>query len=89
MTLQELEQAEGSMQQQWHDLVMAEQRGEPLDTLEQMYDSYILLAEEYNRCHDAYEEQERQQRRRQASSHEHKKAHRSRGGDKQDMRLAS
>ena len=86
MTLRELEQAERCMQQQWHDLVMAEQQGEPLDTLEQMYDSYILLAEEYNRCHDAYEGQ---QRRQQASSHEGKKAHRSRGGDKQDMRLAS
>ena len=89
MTLRELEQAERFMQQQWHDLVMAEQQGEPLDTLEQMYDSYILLAEEYNRCHDAYEEQTRQQRQGQASPDGNKKAHRSRGGDKQDMRLAS
>ncbi len=86
MTLRELEQAERSMQQQWHDLVMAEQQGEPLDTLEQMYDSYILLAEEYNRCHDAYEEQESQ---RKSRLHGHKKAHQSRGGNQQDIRLAS
>lgn len=54
MTMQELEQAEKSMQQQWHDLVMAEQQGEPLETLEQMYDTYILLAEEYNRYSAQY-----------------------------------
>jgi hypothetical protein len=65
MTFRELEQAERSMQQQWHDLVMAEQRGEPLDTLEQMYDNYILLAEEYNRCREAYEAQQRQRRQKQ------------------------
>lgn len=86
MTLRELEQAERSMQQQWNDLVAAEQQGEPLDTLEQMYDSYILLAEEYNRCHDAYEGQQRQRKTR---THGHKKARRSRGGDQQDIRLAS
>ena len=55
MTLQELECAEKNMQQQWHDLVMAEQRGEALDVLEQMYDTYILLAEEYNRCSAEYQ----------------------------------
>ena len=86
MTLRELEQAERSMQQQWHDLVMAEQQGEPLDTLEQMYDNYILLAEEYNRCHDAYEGQQRHQ---QGGPRGHKKAHRPRGAERHDMRLAS
>ena len=62
MNMRELEHAEKSMQQQWHDLVMAEQQGEPLETLEQMYDTYILLAEEYNRCSEKYqcEQQQRQ-----------------------------
>lgn len=84
MTSRELEQAERAMQQQWHDLVMAEQQGETLDTLEQMYDNYILLAEEYNRCHSTYEEQQKHQGRQQTGP-----THRSRGKDQQDMRLAS
>ena len=50
MSLTELERAEKCMQQQWYDLVMAEQQGSSLEVLEQMYDTYILLAEEYNRC---------------------------------------
>ena len=54
MTLAELENAEQRMQRQWYDLVMAEQEGEPLEVLEQLYDSYILLVEEYNRCSDEY-----------------------------------
>jgi hypothetical protein len=49
MTMQELEHVEKNMQQQWHDLVIAEQEGAALQTLEQMYDTYILLAEEYQR----------------------------------------
>ncbi len=55
MTLAELERAEKCMQQQWYDLVMAEQQGNSLEALEQMYDTYILLAEEYNRCYEAYQ----------------------------------
>ena len=55
MTLAELEHAEKRMQQQWHDLVMAEQEGKPLETLEQMYDEYILLAEDYNHCMEEYQ----------------------------------
>jgi hypothetical protein len=55
MTLVELEQAEKCMQQQWYDLVTAEQQGSSLEVLEQMYDTYILLAEEYNRCCEAYQ----------------------------------
>lgn len=62
MTFQEVEQAESAMQQQWHNLVMAEQRNEPIETLEKLYDHYILLAEEYNRCRDALEAQQRQRR---------------------------
>jgi hypothetical protein len=54
MTLAELENAEQRMQQQWYNLVMAEQEGEPLEVLEQLYDSYILLVEEYNHCSDEY-----------------------------------
>ncbi len=57
MTLAELEQAEKCMQQRWRDLVMAEQQGSSLEVLEQMYDTYILLAEEYNRCCEAYEQE--------------------------------
>ena len=52
--MQELEQVEKNMQRQWHDLVIAEQEGAPLETLERMYDTYILLAEEYNRCSEEY-----------------------------------
>ena len=55
MTLAELEYTEKRMQQQWHDLVMAEQEGASLQELEQMYDSYILFLEEYNRCSEAYQ----------------------------------
>jgi hypothetical protein len=55
MTMQELERVEKNMQQQWHDLVIAEQQGAALETLEQMYDMYILLAEEYNRCSEEYQ----------------------------------
>ncbi len=58
MTLTELEHAEKCMQQQWHDLVMAEQQGHALEVLEQMYDAYILLAEEYNRCLEAYQQEQ-------------------------------
>ena len=55
MTLAELERAEETMQQQWYELVMAERQGSSLEVLEQMYDTYILLAEEYNRCcHDPH-----------------------------------
>ena len=55
MTLAEIERAEEDMQQQWYDLVMAEQQGSSLKVLEQMYDIYILLAEEYNRCCEAFQ----------------------------------
>jgi hypothetical protein len=62
MILAELEYAEKRMQQQWHDLVMAEQEGASLQTLEQMYDSYILFLEEYNRCSEAYQREGRTRR---------------------------
>ena len=53
MTQTDLEHAQKAMQQQWYDLVMAEQQGSTLDVLEHMYDTYILLVEEYNRCYEA------------------------------------
>jgi len=74
ITVQELEHAEKSMQQQWHDLAMAEQRGEPLEMLEQMYDRYILLAEEYNLCSEKFQ-QELAQAERGHAVREGKKQH--------------
>ena len=62
MTMQELEQAEKNMQRQWHDLVLAEQEGAALETLERMYDTYILLAEEYNRCSEEYQREQQRAR---------------------------
>ena len=52
VTQTDLERAQKAMQQQWYDLVMAEQEGSSLDELEHLYDTYILLAEEYNRCYE-------------------------------------
>lgn len=54
MTRAQLQSAEQRMQQQWHDLVMVEQAGKPLEILEQMYDCYILLAEEFNTLKATY-----------------------------------
>jgi len=65
MTIAQVEIAEQRMQQQWHDLVMAEQASQPLEVLEQMYDSYILLAEEFNASVEEYQRQ-RQSRRTNA-----------------------
>lgn len=62
MTKAQVEVAEQRMQQQWHDLVMAEQAGQTLEVLEQMYDSYILLAEEYNACMEEYQRQKQERR---------------------------
>jgi hypothetical protein len=57
MTLAQVEYAEQRMQQQWHDLVMAEQAGKPSEILEQMYTVYILLAERFNATTDEYQRQ--------------------------------
>ena len=88
MTLAEAEQR---MQQQWHDLVKAEQAGASLEMLEQMYDRYILLAEEYNACLENYQRQS--QSRRQASSAGRAKnitgPAMPRQGNKHDAKLAS
>ena len=66
MTLAQVEYAEQRMKQQWHDLVMAEQAGASLEELEQMYDLYILLAQEYNACSEAYQHQKQSRGRRKA-----------------------
>ena len=57
MTQTDLEHAQKAMQQQWYDLVMAEQQESSLDVLEHMYDNYILLAEEYNRRYEASQQE--------------------------------
>jgi hypothetical protein len=57
MTVAQVEYTEQRMQRQWHDLVRAEQEGQPLGKLEQMYNKYILLVEEYNACVEEYQRQ--------------------------------
>lgn len=91
MTLQELENAEKNMQQQWHDLVMAEQQGAALDVLEQMYDTYILLAEEYNRCSEAFQREQDGKRsgRSAGKRHDNKRGYGSSEKQKDRVRLAS
>lgn len=91
MTLAQLEYAEQRMQQQWHDLVMAEQAGRPLEELEQMYDRYILMAEEYNASVQEYERQ-KQERRKASSARQSNNVTGPtlpRKGKKQDAKLAS
>ena len=55
MTSAQLEHAQKRMQQKWSELVMAEQRGTPMQALERMYSSYVLAVEEYNRCSAEYQ----------------------------------
>jgi len=50
MTSTQLEYAEKRMQQKWHDLIMAEQKGASKPVLERMYNAYMLAVEDYNRC---------------------------------------
>ncbi len=52
----ELTSIEKRMQQQWNDLVRAEQEGVSLEVLELMYDSYIQAMEEYNRYSMEYQQ---------------------------------
>lgn len=63
MTLAQVQYAEQQMLQQWHDLVMAEQASQPLEVLEQMYDRYILLAEEFNARTEEYQCQKQNKHR--------------------------
>lgn len=61
MTSTELEYAEKRMQQKWHDLVMAEQKGAAAQVLERMYNAYMLAVEEYNRCSSEYQREHQEQ----------------------------
>ncbi len=88
MSLTELERAEKHMQQQWYDLVMAEQQGSSLEVLEQMYDTYILLAEEYNRCYEA-NQQENEARGRSVSKRKSPRLNSSFDEGKGHIKLAS
>lgn len=67
MTLAQIEYAKQRMQQQWWNLVQAEQEGQSLDVLEQMYDTYILMAEAFNVYLEDYQRQ-KQNRRMNAST---------------------
>jgi hypothetical protein len=93
MTVAQVENAEQRMQQQWHNLVIAEQEGQPLEVLEQMYDIYILLAEEHNACAEDYQRQ--RQSRRVSGSARRPNPNNLPGpalpcqGQKQDAKLAS
>ena len=49
MTSTEREYAERRMQQRWHDLVIAEQRGAAVTVLERLFNAYMLAVEEFNR----------------------------------------
>ncbi len=61
MTSTELEYAEKRMQQKWHDLVMAEQKGAAVQVLERMYNAYMLAVEEYNHCSSEYQREHQEQ----------------------------
>ena len=43
----DLNRAEQRMQRRWFDLAMAEQRGQPMPVLEQMYETYLRALDEY------------------------------------------
>jgi uncharacterized protein YqgQ len=50
MVHRDIEYAEKRMRQKWHDLVMEEQKGASMQVLERMFNAYMLSLEEYNRC---------------------------------------
>lgn len=43
----ELERLERRMERKWHDLAMAEQRGQQPHALERMYDAYLRALEDF------------------------------------------
>jgi hypothetical protein len=77
MTLAQLEHAQQRMQQKWYELAMAEQRGVAVAVLERMYNAYVLAMEEYNRCTDEYQREQRGE----PLPVEHKKSARSKAGE--------
>ena len=46
-TQTELARLERRMERKWHDLAMAEQRGQPPHALERMYDGYLKALDDY------------------------------------------
>jgi len=62
MTSSELEYAEKRMQQKWYELARAEQQGVSMQTLERMFNAYMLAVEEYNRCSEQYLVEQRRTR---------------------------
>lgn len=46
-TLAELERLERRMERKWHDLAMAEQRGQQPHALERMYNAYLRALEDF------------------------------------------
>ncbi|HYX48832.1 MAG TPA: hypothetical protein VE843_03770 [Ktedonobacteraceae bacterium] len=89
MTQTDLEHAQKAMQQQWYDLVMAEQQGSTLDVLEHMYDTYILLAEEYNRCCEASHKENQPALRTTSTQNRTKTRTTSSNEDQNHIKLAS
>lgn len=61
MTPAELECAERRTKQKWYELVTAEQQGASMQVLERLHGLYMLAVEEYNRCSDAYEQEQSEQ----------------------------
>ena len=89
MTHTKLEHAQKAMQQQWYELIMAEQEGSSLDVLEHMYDTYILLAEEYNRCCEASQQENQPALRTTSTSKRTKTRNTSLPDDQKHIKLAS
>ncbi|MGH2486559.1 MAG: hypothetical protein ACRDHE_11160 [Ktedonobacterales bacterium] len=46
----ELERLERRMERKWHDLAMAEQRGQQPRALERMYNNYLQALDEFISC---------------------------------------
>ena len=89
MTQTELEHAQKAMQEQWYDLVMAEQEGSSLDELEHLYDTYILLAEEYNRCYETSQKENQPALRTTSTSKRTKTRNTSPNDNQKHIKLAS
>jgi hypothetical protein len=70
----ELEYVEKRMRQKWYELVMAEQRGASLQSLERLYNAYMLAVEEYNHRLQAEEEHEQPRLLSPERTHQRKRA---------------
>jgi hypothetical protein len=45
--LAHLERLQRRLERRWYDLAMAEQRGQPVQVLERMYDAYLQALDEF------------------------------------------